>query len=77
MNLDEIPYMREAYDAKKWAFVSDVARLLILYKYGGVYLDTDVELLKPLEEKLLERTFLSSKWANHKYRIGNGNRQKQ
>lgn len=57
MNLDEIPYMREAYDAKRWAFVSDVARLLILYKYGGVYLDTDVELLKPLEEKLLERTF--------------------
>lgn len=46
-------YVQEAYGAKKWAFVSDVARLSIVYQYGGVYLDTDVELLKPLD-KLLE-----------------------
>lgn len=42
-------YMKEAYDSKKWAFVSDVARLDILYLEGGIYLDTDVELLKPLD----------------------------
>lgn len=42
-------YVREAYDAKKWAFVSDYARVYILNKYGGVYFDTDVELLKPLD----------------------------
>lgn len=38
-------YTKEAYEAKKWAFVSDVARLMIVYTYGGIYLDTDVELL--------------------------------
>ncbi len=45
-------YMRQAYEAKKWAFVTDVARLLILYKHGGIYLDTDVELIKPLDPLL-------------------------
>jgi len=39
-------YTRRAYADKKWAFVSDVARLEILYRYGGIYLDTDVEILK-------------------------------
>ena len=42
-------YAREAYEAKKWAFVTDYARLWIVYKYGGIYLDTDVELMKPLD----------------------------
>ena len=41
-------YVREAYEAKKWAFVSDYCRFFVLHKYGGIYLDTDVELLKPL-----------------------------
>ncbi len=45
-------YIREAYEAKKWAFVSDYARYKILYENGGVYLDTDVELLKPLDDLL-------------------------
>lgn len=39
------PYTKEAYEEKKWAFVTDVARLEIIEQYGGVYLDTDVELL--------------------------------
>lgn len=43
-------YAAEAYEAKKWAFLSDYARYKILYEYGGVYLDTDVELIKPLDE---------------------------
>ena len=47
-------YVREAYEAKKWAFVSDYARYKILYENGGVYLDTDVELLKSLDA-LLEK----------------------
>lgn len=46
-------YAREAYDAKKWAFVSDYVRLKVLYDEGGIYLDTDVELIKPLD-KLIE-----------------------
>ncbi len=45
-------YMRQAYKAKKWAFVTDYARLDIIYKYGGIYLDTDVELIKPLDSVL-------------------------
>ncbi len=51
-NLDCYPYVREAYDAGKWAFVSDVARLYALVTYGGIYMDTDVEVLKPLDDIL-------------------------
>lgn len=45
-------YMREAFENKQWAFVSDYARLDIIYENGGIYLDTDVELLKPLDNLL-------------------------
>ncbi len=51
------PYAQEAYEAKKWAFVSDVARLYALVNYGGIYMDTDVELLKPLDELLELKAF--------------------
>ena len=43
------PFMKAAYEAKSWAFVSDYARLDVIYKHGGIYLDTDVELLKSLD----------------------------
>lgn len=49
-----IPYTKEAYESKRYAFVSDYARYWILYHYGGVYFDTDVEVLKPMNE-ILER----------------------
>lgn len=42
------PYVREAYQQKKYAFVSDYCRFFVLYNIGGCYLDTDVELIKPL-----------------------------
>lgn len=45
-------YVREAYDAKKWAFVSDFVRLYALVNEGGIYMDTDVEVIKPLDELL-------------------------
>ena len=51
-------YMREAYEAKKWAFVSDFARLKVIYDMGGVYLDTDVELLKPIDPLLENNGFM-------------------
>lgn len=47
-------FTKQAYEQKKWAFVSDYVRIWALYKYGGWYLDTDVEILRPLapfEEK--------------------------
>ena len=43
-----MPFMMEAYAAKKYAFVSDVMRLIVLEQYGGVYFDTDVELVRDL-----------------------------
>jgi len=51
-------YTKEAYSAKKWAFVSDVARFKILYEYGGLYFDTDVEVLKPFDEIILNGSFM-------------------
>lgn len=59
-DLDKGPYIKEAYDAKKWAFVSDYARLDIIYTYGGIYLDTDVELLKNLDDVLDCHCFLTT-----------------
>ena len=53
-DLSYCDYVREAYEAKKWAFVSDYARLKIVYEQGGIYMDVDVELIKPLDE-LTER----------------------
>ena len=49
-----IPYTAEAYEAKKYAFVSDYARFWILYHYGGLYFDTDVEVIKPMGD-IIER----------------------
>ncbi len=46
-------YCKEAYEHKKWAFVSDYARLKVIYDYGGIYLDTDVEVVKDLTTRLL------------------------
>ena len=45
-------YAKEAYEAKKWAFVSDYCRFYVLNKQGGIYLDTDVELIKPIDNLL-------------------------
>ncbi len=47
-------YISQAYDAKKFAFVSDFARFKVLHEQGGLYFDTDVEVIKPFYE-LLER----------------------
>ena len=49
-----IPYTAEAYKARKYAFVSDYARFWILYHYGGLYFDTDVEIIKPMND-IIER----------------------
>ncbi len=56
-DLDMFPYVREAYEARKFAFVTDVVRLYALYHEGGIYMDTDVELLKPLDDYLHHHAF--------------------
>jgi mannosyltransferase OCH1-like enzyme len=57
-DVNMLPYTKEAYEAKKYAFVSDFARFWILYKYGGLYFDTDVEVIKPLDEIIARGPFM-------------------
>ena len=47
-----IPYIQQAYEHKKYAFVSDYARFAILYQHGGIYFDTDVEVIRGMEDVL-------------------------
>ncbi len=51
-DINSILYVKEAYEARKFAFVTDYVRLYALYNEGGVYMDTDVEVLKPLDDLL-------------------------
>lgn len=51
-------YMKQAYEAKKWGFVPDYARLDIIYEYGGIYLDTDVEIIRSFDELLDQEAFM-------------------
>lgn len=58
-------YTREAYEAKMWGFVSDYARLWVIYRYGGFYLDTDVELIRSLDTLRQNKTFFASEDNEH------------
>lgn len=49
-DISSIPYTAQAYAAKKYAFVSDYARFWILYNYGGLYFDTDVEVIRSIDD---------------------------
>lgn len=53
-----IPYTTEAYQVRKYAFVSDYARFFILYKYGGLYFDTDVEVIRPMDDIIARGPFM-------------------
>lgn len=58
-------YTKEAYEQKKYGFVSDMARLDILYEHGGIYFDTDVTLLKNIDDLLYQEGFIGvEKWGN-------------
>lgn len=63
-DLDCCRYVKEAYEAGKWAFVSDVARLHALVNNGGIYLDTDVELKKSFDELLTNEAVCSFESAD-------------
>lgn len=56
-DVNSIPYTAQAYKHKKHAFVSDYARFKILYENGGIYFDTDVEVIKPLDDILAKGAF--------------------
>lgn len=51
-------YVEDAYKSKKWAFVSDFARFCILYNYGGIYFDTDVEMIKNIDDIVEKGPFM-------------------
>ena len=57
-DISQNKYAREAYEAGKWAFVSDYVRLKVMYNEGGIYLDTDVELIKPLDPLIEENGYM-------------------
>ena len=57
-DVNMIPYTAEAYKQKKYAFVSDFARFWIIYHYGGLYFDTDVEVIKPLDDIISKGNFM-------------------
>lgn len=58
-------YTAEAYKRRKYGFVTDVARLDILYEHGGIYMDTDVTLLQNLDDLLYQQGFIGTeKWGN-------------
>lgn len=57
-DVNMIPYTQEAYVQKRYAFVSDYARFWILYNYGGIYFDTDVEVIKPMDDIIVHGAFM-------------------
>ena len=63
-DISKSSYMKGAYESKKWGFIPDYARLDILYNYGGFYLDTDVELVRSLDELRYQPAFSGvEKWS--------------
>lgn len=58
-------YVRQAYDAKKWAFVTDYVRLDVIYRSGGIYLDTDVEVLRSLDPFLSNKVYFGLENAQY------------
>lgn len=57
-DVNMIPYTKAAYEAKKYAFVSDFARFWVLYHHGGVYFDTDVEVIRNMDDLLAKGNFM-------------------
>lgn len=55
---ETLPFLKVLYKQKRWAFLSDYMRLYAVYKYGGVYLDTDVEVLKDFGSLLTQKSFI-------------------
>ena len=53
------PYVKQAYEAKKYAFVSDYVRFFVLFKEGGLYFDTDVEIIKDMNHIIAVGNFMA------------------
>lgn len=64
-DVNSVPYVKEAYEARIYAFVSDYVRLWALYNEGGLYLDTDVRVFKPFDELLENKAFAGFEGSKH------------
>ncbi len=71
-DVNSIPYTRDAYADGKYAFVSDYARFWILYHYGGVYFDTDVEVIKQMDDIIERGPFMGLEIAGRNGKIAPG-----
>ena len=71
-NVEECAFCREAYDAQKWAFVTDYARLSVVYRFGGIYLDTDVEVIRNLDTLLDNDCFLGIEQSLQNFAVATG-----
>ena len=68
-DINKVRYVKEAYEAKKYAFVSDYVRMYALYTYGGVYFDTDVEVIGDISKYLENEAFVG---FENKTMVGTG-----
>ena len=71
-DVDIIPYTKDAYADRKYAFVSDFARFWILYHHGGVYFDTDVEVIRPMDDIIGRGPFMGLEIAGQNGKIAPG-----
>lgn len=72
-DIEKNPYMKQAYEAKAYGFVPDYARIDILYHHGGIYFDTDVELVRNIDHLLYQKAFCCvEKWQTVNFGGGSG-----
>jgi len=62
-DINTVPWVKEAYESKKYAFAADYIRFYALYNYGGIYLDSDVEVLKSFDDLLDAESFLGYEYT--------------
>ena len=66
-DIEQHPFVKAAYEAKKWAYVSDYIRAYAIYNYGGIYLDTDILLLDNFDDFLNHRAFVGFENPNYPF----------
>lgn len=68
-------YMKQAYEAKAWGFVPDYIRKDVIYNFGGIYLDTDVEMIRNFDDLLYQDGFCGFEWDKVNFGLGFGARK--
>lgn len=58
IDIEQIPWVKQAYEKRKYAFAADFIRLYSVYSEGGIYLDSDVEVLKNFDDLLMQKSFI-------------------